>query len=117
MIEHFRPSEFTCCCGNCYDMIDQESLYKLDLARTLADTSFVITSSWRCKDKNQEVRGKSNSAHLRGTAFDIACTSSSKRFDIVHALLDAGFNRIGIASTFIHADDDSNLMNNVIWTY
>ena len=36
---------------------------------------------------------------------------------IVQALLTAGFTRIGIASTFIHADDDPSKPQNLIWTY
>ena len=117
MIKHFQPKEFTCCCGSCYDMINQDSLHRLDLAREMADTSFVINSSWRCKAKNEEAGGKPNSAHLRGTAFDISCDSSHKRMLIIHALLDAGFTRIGIAKTFIHADDDTELPSEVMWLY
>ena len=115
MIKNFKPSEFKCCCGSCYDMINQNSLRKLDLAREMADVPF--SSSWRCEKNNKEEGGKPNSAHLRGTAFDIACNSSFNRMAIVHALLDAGFNRIGIASTFIHADDDEELPQNVLWLY
>tara|TARA_R110000787_G_scaffold16595_7_gene50062 strand:- start:819 stop:1172 length:354 start_codon:yes stop_codon:yes gene_type:complete len=117
MIKYFKPSEFQCCCGNCYDVINQGSLSRLDLAREMADVPFKINSSWRCKEKNTEEGGKTNSAHLRGTAFDISCVHSSQRFTILHALLDAGFTRIGIAKTFIHADDDSELPNEVMWLY
>jgi hypothetical protein len=48
---------------------------------------------------------------------DIACATSSDRFIIVNALLKAGFNRIGIANTYIHADNDKQNFENVIWTY
>tara|TARA_R110000744_G_scaffold106225_4_gene202472 strand:+ start:7943 stop:8299 length:357 start_codon:yes stop_codon:yes gene_type:complete len=117
MIEHFKPSEFNCCCGSCYDMVNQDSLHRLDLAREMADVPFKINSSWRCENNNTKVGGKSTSAHLRGTAFDIACEHSTQRFGIVHALLDAGFTRVGIGSNFIHADDDSELPNEVMWLY
>ena len=33
------------------------------------------------------------------------------------ALLLAGFNRIGIASTFIHVDNSDTKKSNTIWTY
>jgi hypothetical protein len=31
--------------------------------------------------------------------------------------MKAGFNRIGIADTFIHVDNDPGKAENVIWTY
>jgi hypothetical protein len=36
---------------------------------------------------------------------------------MLNALLEVGFNRIGIAGTFIHIDIDKNKSQNVIWTY
>ena len=90
---------------------------RLDLAREFADVPFTITSSWRSKSHNMEVGGKPNSAHLRGTAFDISCMSSYQRMQIVRGLLDAGFTRIGIAKTFIHADDDAESPQQVMWLY
>ena len=43
---------------------------------------------------------------------------SRSRFIIISALLSAGFNRIGIASTFIHCDTaEKGKTKNVIWTY
>jgi hypothetical protein len=36
---------------------------------------------------------------------------------IVRGLLDAGFTRIGIAKTFIHADDDAESPQQVMWLY
>lgn len=29
----------------------------------------------------------------------------------------AGFNRIGVGKTYIHADNDNSLAQNVIWHY
>jgi uncharacterized protein YcbK (DUF882 family) len=63
------------------------------------------------------VGGSKKSAHLRGNAVDIHCENSYHRFKIVQALLDVGFTRVGIASTFIHADVDEELTDSVIWTY
>ena len=31
--------------------------------------------------------------------------------------MQVGFNRIGIADTFIHVDDDKDKSQQVIWTY
>jgi hypothetical protein len=36
---------------------------------------------------------------------------------IVGSLLEAGFNRIGIADTFIHVDNDPTKPEEVMWKY
>ena len=48
---------------------------------------------------------------------DIACVKSDDRFEMLTALLKVGFNRIGVASTFVHVDIDKDKSQNVIWTY
>jgi hypothetical protein len=63
------------------------------------------------------VGGSENSSHLRGFAADIHVASNSTRYVILEALLNVGFNRIGIADTFIHVDADPIKTKNVIWTY
>jgi len=64
------------------------------------------------------------SSHLYGRAADILATTSRDRFNIVNALIKAGFNRIGISekSGFIHVDNDcqeygGQKSSNVIWIY
>lgn len=116
-MKYFSESEFKCNGHVCYDLMNSELLKKLDLARGIADVPFFITSSYRDKETNDRVGGSKKSAHLRGNAVDIHCENSYHRFKIVQALLDAGFTRIGIASTFIHADVDEELTDSVIWTY
>ena len=54
---------------------------------------------------------------MYGLAADIACSASLDRFTIVDALIDAGFNRLGIAKSFIHVDSDPDKAPYVIWTY
>ena len=114
---NFKESEFHCCCGNCFDKMDEDLLIDLELARGIANTPFSLNSSWRCEANNEEEGGKKNSAHLRGTAVDIACSTSHNRLLILDALLAVGFTRIGIAKTFIHADTDRELPQEVIWMY
>jgi len=117
-MKYFSESEFKCNGHVCYDLMNPELLKKLDLARGIADVPFFITSSYRDKETNDRIKGSSKkSAHLRGNAVDIHCENSYHRFKIVQALLDVGFTRIGIASTFIHADVDEELTDSVIWTY
>lgn len=115
-MENFKLEEFKCpCCGK-VEM--QDSFLKLiDIARTTAGVPFVITSGYRCEKHNKEVGGKADSAHTKGYAADIKCSDSSTRFKIISALIKAGFNRIGIANSFIHCDCDPSLPKNVIWTY
>jgi len=97
--------------------MDSEFLTKLDNARAIANIRFKITSGYRTKEHNAKVGGVADSAHLSGHAADIAATSGKERWTIVNALIRSGFNRIGIAKSFIHVDDDPSKPTNVIWTY
>jgi len=89
----------------------------LDVARGKADVPFKINSGFRTKARNRAVGGVKDSSHLTGNAVDINARGNDKRFKIVKALLEVGFNRIGIGETFVHADISKNKSNNVIWTY
>jgi uncharacterized protein YcbK (DUF882 family) len=77
----------------------------------------VVNSGFRTKDHNKKVGGVESSSHLKGLAIDVACVTSKHRFEMLTALLEVGFNRIGVADTFIHIDVDKNKSQNVIWTY
>jgi len=92
-------------------------LRMLNHARQIAGIPFRINSGFRSKEHNAKVGGTETSSHLTGHAADIHCTSSTYRYEIISALLQAGFNRIGIAETFIHVDNDPNKTQKVIWTY
>ncbi len=89
----------------------------LDEARELAGIPFKITSAYRTKEHNAKIGGVANSSHIKGLAVDISINSSRQRFIVLNALISVGFNRIGIAETFIHVDNDKDKSNNVIWTY
>ena len=103
--------------------MDSDFLQKLEAAREIAGIPFKINSAYRTTEHHQAIYKKlgkepTNSAHLIGKAADIHCTDSRSRFIIISALLSAGFNRIGIASTFIHCDTaEKGKTKNVIWTY
>jgi zinc D-Ala-D-Ala carboxypeptidase len=94
-----------------------ELVKMLDDARHIAGIPFKINSGFRTKEHNKKVGGVEDSAHLTGLAVDISCTNDSNRYKIVTALLAVGFNRIGWAKTFIHADCDTSKSANVIWLY
>jgi zinc D-Ala-D-Ala carboxypeptidase len=102
--------------------MQDEFLVMLDNARDIAGIPFKITSGYRIKadiDRllEQGYKVSTTSSHLKGWAADIGTPSSVHRYRILDALLKAGFNRIGIADTFIHVDCDPDKPVNVIWTY
>jgi len=98
-------------------MMDAEILSMLDTAREIYGKPMAINSGFRTEEHNQEVGGTENSSHLRGLAADIKCTTSADRYDLLDSLFKAGFNRIGIAKTFIHVDIDPDKPPFLIWTY
>ena len=97
--------------------MDDEFLEMLDNARHMAGIPFIINSGYRTKAANRDAGGLKNSAHLDGFAADIRCNASRERMYIVGALLEAGFNRIGIGNGFIHVDNDPTKPEDCIWVY
>ena len=98
-------------------LMDTNLLEMLDDVRDKFDKPIHINSGFRTPQHNEDVGGKENSSHLKGLAVDISCTNSKDRFDLINCLLEAGFSRIGVAKTFIHADIDFEKTQGVIWTY
>lgn len=96
--------------------MDANFLHKLDKARSIAGLPFKINSAYRSPEHPLSIKNPSSS-HIKGLAVDISVTDSRTRFIIVDALIKAGFNRIGIADSFIHVDLDLDKSNKVIWTY
>lgn len=113
-MNYFTEKEFACkCCG--VSKVDDDFLERLNFARERAGIPFKITSGYRCPKHDAEVGGKGN--HDKGKASDIECDSSVNRYKMIVALLDAGFTRIGVAKTFIHADTLGDKPQHVIWLY
>ena len=100
-----------------YKHMDVEFLNKLAQARKIAAVGFKITSGYRSPEHNEKVGGVPNSSHTLGHACDIYAPTSRQKYIIINALLQAGFNRIGVAKNFIHVDDDPSKDEDVIWTY
>jgi len=96
--------------------MSKEFLFVLDEAREIAGIPFIINSAYRSPEHPLSIKNPSSS-HIKGLAVDIKATDSNTRFKIVKALIEVGFNRIGIADTFIHVDLDLDKTQNVIWTY
>jgi uncharacterized protein YcbK (DUF882 family) len=98
------------------DNMDVNFLAKLDEAREYAGIPFIINSAYRSKEHPESIKNPTSS-HIKGLAVDIKAKDSVTRFKILNALIAVGFNRIGIASSFIHVDLDLDKSKNVIWTY
>lgn len=92
-------------------------LNKLTEARKAAGIAFKITSAYRSPEHNAKVGGVNNSSHVHGCAVDIYAPTSRQKYIIINSLLEAGFNRIGVAKNFIHVDNDASKTEDVIWTY
>ena len=90
---------------------------KLDTAREIAGIPFVLTSAYRSPEWDKSKGRSGSGAHTMGQAVDIKCNTSWNRFLVVNALLKAGFKRIGVAKTFIHADDSETHDQEVMWLY
>ena len=97
--------------------VSDELINMLDIVRKKYGKSVVINSGYRTPEHNEAVGGASSSSHLKGLAVDIACKNSTDRFKLINILLQVGFKRIGMGSTFIHADIDKDKSQNVLWTY
>ena len=118
-MKHFKISEFDSKCGNgpAQRYMDKTHLKMIDKARDLAGVPFHVNSGYRTPAHNKRVGAVSDSAHTRGMASDIRAVGSRERYHIIRGMMQAGFNRIGIAKTFIHCDNDPSKDEKVIWFY
>ena len=114
---NFHSDEFACKCGCGLANISNELVKKLQFARDMANTGFVITSGLRCPSHNKKEGGLASSAHLKGFAVDIATPDSLTRQIILSGLFEAGFTRIGISKSFIHVDVDKTKPGPACWLY
>ena len=112
----FTVDELSCKCCNTL-VVQPVFIQMLNRARDIANIPFRISSGYRCEKHNEKEGGKKNSAHTKGWAVDIKTRGSRERYIILTSLIEAGFNRMGIADTFIHVDYDPDLPKEVIWTY
>lgn len=116
--KYFKEKEFQACSPECslQDM-QQSTMSKLDTAREIAGIPFVLNSAYRSPDHDRQ-RGRSGTgAHTLGCAVDIRCNTDRNRFHVISALIKAGFTRIGVAKTFIHADDSTSHSQQITWMY
>ncbi len=123
--EHFSDYEFACPC--CEEVkVSERFLVKLDKLRELLGKPIHVTSGCRCTKHNADLRSRGyhsvdGSAHTISErqeceAADLECSSSTYRRELL-ILAHSIFNRVGVAKSFIHVDDDADKDQNVTWTY
>mgnify|MGYP005989571497 FL=1 len=98
-------------------LMDPKLLEMIDEVREIYGKPIRINSGYRTEAHNRKVGGVDSSSHIKGLAIDVSCTKSDDRFKMLTALIEVGFNRIGVAGSFIHVDIDKDKSQNVIWTY
>lgn len=117
-IKNFQRSEYVCRCGCGQCDMNQGHLVQMDQARDAAGIPFHINSGFRCKAHNIEVGGSETSSHPKGFASDIETGDNSvNRFLILRGLIVAGFRRIEIGIDYIHADNDPDKDQRVLWLH
>jgi len=97
--------------------MDPTLLDLLDQLREHFGKPIRISSGYRSQSHNKKVGGVDGSSHLYGYAVDIICSASRDRHRILQLAMDLGINRIGIANSFIHLDNDPKKPENCVWTY
>jgi zinc D-Ala-D-Ala carboxypeptidase len=101
---------------NIEENMNESFLMRLDEAREYAGIPFIINSAYRSPQHPESIKNPTSS-HIKGLAVDISAKDSRTRGLILDALRAVGFNRIGIAKTFIHVDVDYDKSQNVTWVY
>ena len=87
----------------------------LEPTRIALGDSIYVTSGYRTPLQNQSAGGVMHSSHTMGLAVDMSCRSSHVRYRMVSGLILAGFNRIGLYTSHLHADIDESLPQDVLW--
>lgn len=90
---------------------------RLILAQKMCGEQFIITSGYRSQPYERSKGRKGTSSHCKGLAVDLSAINSHLRFKIVAGLLYAGFPRLGVGKTFIHADIDETKPHPIIFHY
>jgi len=115
--KYFKESEFACRCGCGLNNISHALVDKLDEAREMYGKPMKVESGSRCPAWNKHEKGKRNSAHLKGEAADIRCTTSHDRYRLLNIFCILGFNRLGLGKTFLHADISKTNPREQAWYY
>jgi len=105
----FKPKEFACkcsydSCNNSHEKMCPKFLDMLFRLRAQLDFPFNISSAYRCKKHNKDVKGSRFSYHAKGRAVDILVADSIERFELIEMATRFGFTII-VYSNFVHLDN------------
>lgn len=115
-LQYFDISEFDCpSLPNSGINMDKNFLKLLDKLRHRCGFPLYITSGYRSKEYNELMGGSHLSAHTKGLAVDIRCSTSYERLIIVIEAFKLGINRIGVYNKHVHLDIDETLPPLVMW--
>ena len=114
-MKYFKENEVTCK-DNCGMTIKDDLKILLDTLRENIGMPLSINSGARCPEHNKKVGASPTSSHTKGLAVDIRANSDLTKAKIIHYATKLGFNRIGIAKTFIHLDIDKS-KSPAVWDY
>jgi zinc D-Ala-D-Ala carboxypeptidase len=122
--KNFNPTtdpKLRCTCG--HEKCDQRGvkfgvLQRVQQVREWADRSLIVTSGGRCEHHPNEAHRTTPADHQKCMALDISVRGGTERGELVKLGLDAGFNAIGIAKTFVHLGYRPELGEEVVmWVY
>ena len=119
MKNYFPKKERECHCGCGTDNPSPVLMERLNLARQIMGEPITINSMCRCPEHNDNIGGSPTSSHIATEtelceAADPLCQDNDYRYRLLKALIQAGFRRILIYSTFIHVDVDMAKDQNII---
>lgn len=122
---NFNPEidkKISCTCGHpdCDERsVDQDTLNKAQVMRDKANRGLIVTSGGRCPNHPNEIHREKPADHQKCKALDIAISGGLQRGELVKLAIDAGFNAIGVAKTFIHCGyrEELEAGDIMMWTY
>ncbi len=128
-IDHFKPSEFACRCGDCNSdgkEMNMNFILALEQLRIEQGSPMIITSGYRCPAYNDRIASTGRDGpHTTGRAADIGI-SGERAFHLIEQcslvgwMQGIGINQKGAhEKRFIHLDDleEPDHPRPRIWTY
>lgn len=110
---NFSKWEFKCKCGCGLYIYNEDFVVKVQRVRDRYKKRIGVNSGTRCSTHNKKEGGSDTSSHLDGIAGDL---EADNMFLLLRYTIQE-FDRLGIAETFIHVDNDKNKKQEIYWIY
>jgi len=122
MFEHYKAEDLACKCGCGTNNVSNELVVKLNQMCHRVGRMLDVTSCCRCIQHNRHIKSNDDSSHVSSgkrscTAVDISTIGSRERYQVLHAAIMVGFDRIGVGTTYVHVDVDTGKSPDVVWLY